>query len=627
MVRARRSAAPTVKGYAAWIHLGIVAVVLCLLSPPVHGQTTISTALDNLASDPHAASMERPFTFIVLGDSRTPYEHQEAVLEGEAEPLMPEMFHRIIAEANLLRPAFLIDVGDLILGYTEGDDDLTRREWDIFHEAIAASNVPFVPVVGNHDIWGDTPREIWLDRLGPPYFSFNYGSSHFIVLNSEELLDEPVVGPDQMAWLKADLEKHRDSQHIFVFIHKPFFLQGDYSNSNWPQVHQLLKQYPVRAVFAGHYHIYRKCEPTDGIEYVITGGGGAEIGDDPETGDFHHYLLVRVDGPTLGYSVIRPGSVEAPEIVTQESVDQVTQARQRLKITIDIPPDAAPDKPITAEINVSLQNPYPVPYQSSLVWEIPDGRCSATPQQIEYELPPNGEKSFTFRIEGDAQQLYADDGFRLTTRLPYGDGHQTVPVRKRVGDMLGSVSCPKTTRPPRLDGNLEEWEAIQPLPLLLVERGEPTFPLSDFAATLRFMWDADNLYMAAEVHDDVHHVVPEGVKPNGNDAVWFAHRAATVEMMILLEEDGRTHVYDVNWVRPFEPKPVPGVRAAAKRIGSKTVYEVAWAKQVHPVPTLEEGVQFSLTIFITDRDDEDGDPACPQTCLRQDILITLAPAG
>jgi hypothetical protein len=43
---------------------------------------------------------------------------------------------------------------------------------------------------------------------------------------------------------------------------------------NAEQLHQLFLQYPnIRALFAGHNHLFNKYEE-DGMVYIMTGGGG-----------------------------------------------------------------------------------------------------------------------------------------------------------------------------------------------------------------------------------------------------------------------------------------------------------------------------------------------------------------
>jgi len=78
---------------------------------------------------------------------------------------------------------------------------------------------------------------------------------------------------------------------------------------NQEELHAIFRQYPVKAVFAGHEHVYWR-EPADkhdGIEYFVSGGAGAPLYAPPERGGFSHYLVVRVTGDKIRYDVVEPG--------------------------------------------------------------------------------------------------------------------------------------------------------------------------------------------------------------------------------------------------------------------------------------------------------------------------------
>lgn len=75
-------------------------------------------------------------------------------------------------------------------------------------------------------------------------------------------------------------------------------------------------------MFASHWHLYRDYGITDGVRYVVT-GGGAERSTPEDEGGFCHYLLVRVRGDDVGWSVIRPGAILPPDAVTNDELTEV----------------------------------------------------------------------------------------------------------------------------------------------------------------------------------------------------------------------------------------------------------------------------------------------------------------
>ena len=287
---------------AALLVIAVTVLALTVAVPvPIQAQA-INEALAQLDGDGFTGDR---FTFCVLGDTR----HWIPIV-------MPEAFINNITQMNLLDPSFIIDVGDLILGYIDSAA-LTHAEWDSFLATIAASRVPFIPIVGNHDVWNRQSQTIFKERVGPVVFSFDYGNSHFICLNTEEPGHTGNIGPAQLRWLKEDLAAHADAVNLFVFLHEPIWAY----DSNWlTEVHPLLKKYPVKAVFAGHEHIYRK-DIVDGIPCFITGGGGAELGGTPETGGFYHFLHVSVKGDQVHIAVIKTGGIESEDVVTGQVIE------------------------------------------------------------------------------------------------------------------------------------------------------------------------------------------------------------------------------------------------------------------------------------------------------------------
>ncbi|MFP3904844.1 MAG: metallophosphoesterase family protein, partial [Armatimonadota bacterium] len=113
-------------------------------------------ALEYLAD--HQPAGDR-FTFCAIADTQT------------SKPTVPkEITRRAVGEMELLDTNFVIASGDQIRGYT-GDEALIHRMWDAHLELTNSLPMPWVPVPGNHDIWGWDSHEIYQDRIGPTAFS------------------------------------------------------------------------------------------------------------------------------------------------------------------------------------------------------------------------------------------------------------------------------------------------------------------------------------------------------------------------------------------------------------------------------------------------------------------------
>ena len=59
----------------------------------------------------------------------------------------------------------------------------------------------------------------------------------------------------------------------------------------------------VTMIFTGHEHLYLR-KTVDSIPHVIAGGGGAPLYGKVDEGGFYHFVVVTVDGDTVGAEVI-----------------------------------------------------------------------------------------------------------------------------------------------------------------------------------------------------------------------------------------------------------------------------------------------------------------------------------
>jgi hypothetical protein len=232
------------------------------------------------------------YCFAVVGDDRGGYSIRRSIgldlLDSDAE--------------------FVIHTGDLV---SEGRDQTQWNNWfDSYVELLPIT--PMMPALGNHE--ENAPQ--YFEQMALPgnenWYSFDYGNSHFVCLNTETGL----MG-DQMEWLEDDLA-NSNSTWKFVYFHRPMYSSG-YHGSDlsvrgaWEAI---LVRHGVDIVFCGHNHIYERTDPiklgeitdnTNGIVHVVTGGGGAGLHPlgltmKPWTEiavSEHHYVLMTIKGGHL----------------------------------------------------------------------------------------------------------------------------------------------------------------------------------------------------------------------------------------------------------------------------------------------------------------------------------------
>jgi 3',5'-cyclic AMP phosphodiesterase CpdA len=283
------------------------------------------------------------FHFVVFGD-RT---------GGPAEGI--KVLAQAVEDANLLDPDLVMTVGDLVNGYNQ--TDAWMKQMDEFQATMGKLNMPWFPVAGNHDIYwrkdakkpeARPPREHeanYEKHFGPLWYWFEHKNTGFLILFSDEGhpdgrprdfgdREQQQISRTQLNWIAAELEKMQRLQHVFVFLHHPYWWGERYPGSNWDEVHRLLvKNGNVRAVLAGHIHQMRYDGVRDGIGYyaLATTGGSLSPGMEYEYfGLLHQFNVVTVRSNGFSMASIPVGGVFDPRQFTPARHLEVEAARYLL---------------------------------------------------------------------------------------------------------------------------------------------------------------------------------------------------------------------------------------------------------------------------------------------------------
>ena len=218
------------------------------------------------------------------------------------------VFRDAMEQINLLQPAFVMSVGDLIEG---GSDDPAKLndEWVEFSQMVRSLHMPFFYTPGNHDIYNNLSIDVWQNRFGRSYYHFTYHDVLFIILNTEDPPSDQLghsngwIGKAQLAWLNT-LLKHGDERWTFLFMHKPLWLAATDQHgeeSNWSDVEAVLGDRNRITIFAGHHHAYSKTTRNGRALYrLATTGGGSNL-TGPADGLFDHVVWVTMTdtGPII----------------------------------------------------------------------------------------------------------------------------------------------------------------------------------------------------------------------------------------------------------------------------------------------------------------------------------------
>jgi phosphodiesterase/alkaline phosphatase D-like protein len=233
-----------------------------------------------------AAAPERAFRFVHFGD--THFGGGPTMPFCASEHGYPKALAHVQAMTDA--PEFILHAGDIITDAFWATRESAVAQWRLYTETMRKHcRLPVRYTLGNHDVnfgWdlGDetTPfpgKMLALEQTGltSPYYSFNHGGWHFIVLDNtqrggwngfQHYLDET-----QFEWLARDLNAAGPATPVVISSHAPilcvtcFFeppskqhpdglvISNDCVHMDVVRLHNLFRRHRnVRLCLSGHYH-------------------------------------------------------------------------------------------------------------------------------------------------------------------------------------------------------------------------------------------------------------------------------------------------------------------------------------------------------------------------------------
>jgi 3',5'-cyclic AMP phosphodiesterase CpdA len=265
--------------------------------------------------------------YVIGGDSR-----------DDAAHVLPWAFR----EAKAREASAFFFLGDMEL--TPGFRQHFERELGLLDP------VPFYPTLGNHEVrvFGFMAlgtagaakqfRDRFLESARTPVksslpdkvvYSVDLpGGVHFVALDN---VSQGGFGPEQLAWLEADLESARGAfavKHIVVGMHKPLAKNGVSTHgmdADGPEALAdseaalaLFVRDKVSLIVASHVHEFAHFTQR-GIPSYITGGLGAPLDHSGPEHAFHHFLQLDVSERGIQVTVVRFDG--KPSVASDELAD------------------------------------------------------------------------------------------------------------------------------------------------------------------------------------------------------------------------------------------------------------------------------------------------------------------
>jgi len=268
--------------------LGIIAVIVLAIA--FVGCTKVDPNLEIQVS-----GRANPWTHLNLYND--PNNFQFAIVSDRTGGHRPGVFADAVEKLNLLRPEFVMSIGDLIEGGIEDDNQL-NRQWDEFDGLVSKLQMPFFYVAGNHDISNQVMAKKWRKRLGQSYYHFVYRNVLFLCLNTE---DPPPgsISDEQIDCFRSVLKARPNLRWTLVFMHKPLWRKPE-TSEYWQKFESLLADRPY-TVFAGHIHKYSKSVRNGHQYYILATTGGTGGDNEEEKCRFDHIVWVTMtdNGPAM----------------------------------------------------------------------------------------------------------------------------------------------------------------------------------------------------------------------------------------------------------------------------------------------------------------------------------------
>jgi len=405
---------------------------------------------------------DTPFKFVAYGDTKAGSSHRKV-----AKELLKQS------------PDFIINTGDIASNGT------IYRVWgEQFFSPLAdvIDHIPIFVSIGNHE----KHAAYYFDFLSLPnnelWYSFDYGNSHFIALDSNK---EYEPNTEQYDWLKNDL-KNAKAQWKFVFFHHPPYSSGFHKSSLDVRdvLTPLFRKYGVDIVFNGHDHFYERTYPINSVftetdspvTYVVTGGGGARLYDiEPNiwtaTGSKkNHFCLIEIlgnkmtltaigtDGSTLDtFSIEKENGEYSKEYLTTvvpcEQIELGRQLPANISLSeIGLIGPASTGEVVSCDIEMQIKNPFADVIAIEVAWNWNNWKVK--PAAVNTILQKGGTDAFLFSFETETQKIYPVPTPAVRYKTKFGEGRFVAPPLK-IG-MSKKLLCKYEPQTPKLNGKLKE---------------------------------------------------------------------------------------------------------------------------------------------------------------------------
>lgn len=217
-----------------------------------------------------------------------------------------EYMTKLVSILETISPDFIVCNGDMGASIKDIDDETATRWATKVRDYLTVGDIPVYYSVGNHETnkKKEDPYDIFHNAYGPEYYSFNSCGTHYIVLNTHNVVDGSFIyeiDSVQLEWLKRDIESVALNTRIIVFSHEPIFNLA--KTDNYYEMMQIFAD-ECSYHISGHRHTMIEYFDAPFVELTCGAISGAWWEGPSPTGDEYGFTLFEMKRNDLNYCFV-----------------------------------------------------------------------------------------------------------------------------------------------------------------------------------------------------------------------------------------------------------------------------------------------------------------------------------
>ncbi len=233
-----------------------------------------------MPTKPAAIEKQSKLPIAVIGDTHHTSWMERTFLRRERNEAERELLLRHLFQADF---DLLIHLGDMV---GNGASALAWQEFDRLFAPAFSKGIPFLPLMGNHEYWGNHRKMLFHFSARFPELDKHrwharvYRKLGLILLDSNIALYSKTEWAAQIGWFNRTLQEMSENPQvraILVFSHHPPFTNSaiikgaPYLESGF--LPAFFASPKAAAFISGHVHGYERFA-SNGKVFIVSGGGG-----------------------------------------------------------------------------------------------------------------------------------------------------------------------------------------------------------------------------------------------------------------------------------------------------------------------------------------------------------------